>query len=443
MDVQHACLTKIVVDGDILPFIEAKIGDQFFPDAKHLQVWKLIIKHYKAHGAPPSEDAVHKAYPTYKFPTFTESTDYYLNQLRQDRTKVLLTQGVQEFADRLNEEEGPEIGDDLELILRRALNSAAHEITRGKDTDFFLSRERIMKRLEERRTNPGILRGISTGFDGIDKVTGGLQDQQLITLIGTPKAGKSSVLLYMALTARKNGNPVLFLTFEMSTEEQEDRLVSLLSGVALTKILNGTFSPVESQKIDRAMKLREALAGFIITSDITSALTLTGVQAKVQQYRPRFLCVDGVYLMDDEQGEKRGSSQALTNLTRGFKRLAQIQEIPIAITTQALLSRSRGGLQMDSVGYSSSFAQDSDLLLGTEAHEEVENVSRFKVLASRSGPKGDIYMVFDWDHGEIRELTPSDYQEATDENIQGTQVKPAKKSQMDSLYEQEDETDAA
>lgn len=98
---------------------------------------------------------------------------------------------------------------------------------------------------------------------------------------------------------------------------------------------------------------------------------------------------------------------------------------------------------MDSVGYSSSFAQDSDLLLGTEAHEEVENVSRFKVLASRSGPKGDIYMVFDWDHGEIRELTPSDYQEATDENIQGTQVKPAKKSQMDSLYEQEDETDAA
>ena len=35
------------------------------------------------------------------------------------------------------------------------------------------------------RKNPGYLRGISTGVQGIDYVTGGLQPEQFIVIIGT------------------------------------------------------------------------------------------------------------------------------------------------------------------------------------------------------------------------------------------------------------------
>lgn len=417
MDTQNACLSKIVRDGELLPFIEAKITREFFPDDRHGLIWEMVLEHYKRYGKPPSEESVHKAYPTYDFPEYPEPAAYYLNQLRQDRKKVILTNTVQDYAARLGEEDGPDIGDELETILRRGMAQATHEISQGRDTDFFLSQDRIMDRLRERRDNPTYLRGITTGLDGIDRLTGGLQKEQLITIVGTPKAGKSSLLLRLAFNAHRNGNSVLFVTFEMGTEEQEDRLVSLISGVGLTKILTGTFDPIEEKRIDKALRLRKDMAGFTITSDVTSAITVSGVQAKIQQYQPSVVIIDGVYLMDDEAGNDKGTPQALTSLTRGFKRLAQTLQIPIVISTQAMLYRSKGGLKMESIGYSSSFAQDSDIVFGVEAHEQLLGVSRFKVIASRSSPRGEVHVRFDWGQGMIEEMSEVDYERALNNAI--------------------------
>lgn len=439
MDIQNACLSKIVLEGELLPFIESKINGDFFADEKSFQVWKLVLEHYKNHGQPPSEEAVHKAYPTYKFSEYPEPTSYYLNQLKQDRKKVILTASVQEYIQRVNEEEGPHVGDDLELILREGMARAAHEISQGRDTDFYLNHENILHRLRERRDNPGYLRGITTGFNGIDRLTGGLQPEQLITMIGTPKAGKSSVLLKIAQNAHSNGNHVLFITFEMSTEEQEDRMMSLLSGVGLTKILTGTFTPVEEKKIEKALKLRKDMSGFTFTSDISSAITVSGVQAKIQQYRPSLVIVDGVYLMDDESGNDKGTPQALTSITRGFKRLAQTLQIPIVISTQAMIYRSKGGLKMESIGYSSSFAQDSDIVFGVEAHEQLLGVSKFKVIASRSSPKGETYVQFDWGNGLIDELDEAKYEQMLNHQLpMATSGGKAKASSLHSHWEDED-----
>lgn len=440
MDIQNACLSKIVQDEDLLPFIESKITSEFFTDEKHSQVWDLIIEHYKSHGKPPSEEVVHKAYPTYSFDSYPEPLSYYLNQLKQDRKKVILMKSMQEFSNRAQSEDGPNIGDDLERILRQGMAQASHEISQGRDTDFFLSQDRILERLKERRLNPNTIKGITTGLSGIDALTSGLQAEQLITMIGTPKAGKSSILLKMALNAHRNGHHVLFITFEMSTEEQEDRLVSLLSGISLTKILTGNQTPQEEASIKKTLNIRKDMAGFTFTSDVTSAITVSGVQAKIQQYQPALVIVDGVYLMDDEAGNDKGTPQALTSITRGFKRLAQTLRIPIVISTQAMLYRSKGGLKMESIGYSSSFAQDSDIVFGVEAHEQFQGVSKFKVIASRSSPKGEVYVRFDWGQGLIEEINSTDY-----ETMLNNQTPPVsssskpKPSSLHSHWEEEDE----
>jgi replicative DNA helicase len=439
VDTQNACLSKIVLEGELLPFIESKINSQFFTDERHCQIWEMVLDHYKKYGKPPSEDVIHKAYPTYDFNKYPEPASYYLNQLKQDRKKVILTTVVQEYIQRVNDEEGPHIGDELEFILRDGLTKSAHEISQGRDTDFFLSHERIIDRLKERRDNPGYLRGITTGLDGIDKLTGGLQKEQLITMVGTPKAGKSSLLLKLAFNAHRNGNSVLFVTFEMGTEEQEDRLVSLISGVGLTKILTGTFTPVEEKKIRMALTLRKDMQGFTITSDVSSAITVSGVQAKIQQYQPTLVIIDGVYLMDDEAGNDKGTPQALTSITRGFKRLAQTLRIPIVISTQAMLYRSKGGLKMESIGYSSSFAQDSDIVFGVEPHEQLQGVSKFKVIASRSSPKGEAHVRFDWNNGIIEEIKDDDYEQMVNMAMPIASSSAPKPSSLRSHWESEDE----
>jgi replicative DNA helicase len=412
VDTQEACLSKIVLEADLTPFIDARITGKFFPDPKHRKIWDMVMDHFKKYGKPPDETVIHKAYPTYTFTKYIEPTVFYLQQLQQDRKKEILTKYVQSYIDRINEEEGPTIGDELESILRHGMTQAAHEISQGRDTDFYPSGSLVKAKIQERVLMEGKLRGISTGFHGMDHLTSGLQPEQLICVVGTAKAGKSSMLLKMAFNAHRHGSRVLFVTFEMSISEQEDRLVSLLTGIGLSKILNGNLDAPEQQAVNKVLDLRESMEGLILSSDIDGAITISGIQAKIQQYAPDLVLIDGLYLMDDETGHDKGSPQALTALTRSFKRLAQTARKPIVITTQAMDYRSKGGLNIGSIGYSSSFAQDSDIVFGVEPHKDLDKVSKFHVLASRSTPRGHVHFRFDWSQGMVEEMDDIEYEQA-------------------------------
>ena len=129
--------------------------------------------------------------------------------------------------------------------------------------------------------------------------------------------------------------------------------------------------------------------------------TVSALAAQVQERQPAILFVDGVYMMDDEYGEPKGSPQALTNITRGLKRLAQKFNIPVVATTQVLAwklsNRSNRAITADSIGYSSSFAQDSDLILGVESDpDSPENQSIVRVVLARSAPRGQVTVNWDW-----------------------------------------------
>ena len=142
-------------------------------------------------------------------------------------------------------------------------------------------------------------------------------------------------------------------------------------------------------------------------ADPSSVTTASAIQAKIRHYRPGAVFVDGMYLMDDEKGEKPGSPQALTNITRSLKRTAQLENVPVIGTTQALISKSKGGVDMGSIGYSSSFVQDSDAVFGADKlleDSKYGTITKFKVLAIRAGRRVDSYIRTQWDTGTIEEI---------------------------------------
>jgi uncharacterized protein (DUF362 family) len=49
------------------------------------------------------------------------------------------------------------------------------------------------------------------------------------------------------------------------------------------------------------------MADFMMSNDTMSTTTLTGIESKVEKYEPDILIVDGVYMMQDENGEDPGS----------------------------------------------------------------------------------------------------------------------------------------
>jgi RecA-family ATPase len=134
--------------------------------------------------------------------------------------------------------------------------------------------------------------------------------------------------------------------------------------------------------------------------DAVNGLTIDSLVAKAEQLNPDILFVDGVYLMLDQVTGDANTPQALTNITRGLKRVAQKLNIPVVITTQTLLWKMKGGkVSADSIGYSSSFFQDSDVILGLEPVEEDDSVRILKIVQSRNCPPSETSITWNWDTG--------------------------------------------
>ena len=128
--------------------------------------------------------------------------------------------------------------------------------------------------------------------------------------------------------------------------------------------MNGTLSQKEFQAVQKALRQMEEMRPFVFSTDITSATTVSGVQAKIQEYQPDVVFVDGAYLMQSEVKDvEQGSPQAMTDISRGLKRLAQQQKMPICVTTQASLARSKWGSSLSSAMYTQAWGQDCDVLL--------------------------------------------------------------------------------
>jgi replicative DNA helicase len=408
---QHAFLSSVVLDESIKEAVDAGITTEFFRDPGFASVFDYMLKHWSKYAAAPDAAVVHQAFPTITWTPQTQPLTYLIDRMRHDRKLVILMNGLKEASEFVHDEKA----DEMQGAMQRALTTARLETSESFDEDFTASRDAIEEMLLTRMDDPGRLRGISTGFDGIDYVTGGLQPEQYVVLMGTPKSFKSATLLAMARAVHKQAKSPLFIGYEMSNVEQRDFSSSLISGVGLSKINNGTLNHKEFKAVQQALSQVESMLPFIFSTDITAATTVGGVQAKVQNYQPDVVFVDGAYLMQSELDKvEPGSAQAATSISRSLKRMAQAQKIPVVVTTQASLSRSKGGLTIGSAMYTQAWGQDCDVMLGVQRVEEDKDkdesgpiLVKFNVVESRSGPRKTTLLEWDFSKGSVREIDPA------------------------------------
>ena len=69
----------------------------------------------------------------------------------------------------------------------------------------------------------------------------------------------------------------------------------------------------------------------------------------------------------------------------------------------------KGNVTADSIGYSSSFFQDADVLFGLQREDEdIDDTRLLKVLASRNSGPMEVSMLWDWETGQFREISSDD-----------------------------------
>lgn len=118
----------------------------------------------------------------------------------------------------------------------------------NKDKSLLLLHNNIEERLKILSEEPKSIAGLPTGFNNWDQCIGGGFRRGCVNVIGArAKVGKSNMCLNIAKNMAELGIPVLYLDTEMDIESQQNRLISLVTGVRLDNIETGKFSTIKEE----------------------------------------------------------------------------------------------------------------------------------------------------------------------------------------------------
>jgi replicative DNA helicase len=393
-DNEHRLVSKVIRDRDIIPALQIGVTDAWFLDDENKRVWAFVRKHYGEYNEVPTAVTVKDHYPNYKVLDVQDSIDYLLDTMVDFRRRLLTRQGLENAVEQLQENNHDGALLAMEATITKVNEQGVlgtHEIDLTKNTE---QRYKDYQSLQ----NAEFL-GIPTGFAKIDEATAGLQGGQLVTIIAPPKTGKSQIALKMAINIHRQGKIPMFQSFEMNNHEQQQRHDAMRSNISHGRLRRGKLLPAEEARYIDTLNEMEKEHSFHLV-DAVNGITVSALAAKIEQTKPDIVFVDGVYLMLDEITGEMNTPQAITNITRALKRLAQKINKPVIITTQTLLWKMRAGkVTADSIGYSSSFFQDSDVILGLEPIEEDEELRNLKVVASRNCGPTETALTWRWETG--------------------------------------------
>lgn len=391
-------LSKAVRDRNITPLLEIGVQPDWFANPDVKAVYKWLIDHWSKYGEVATATSVKAEFPTVALLKVDDSLEYLLDKFIEYRRYVKVEDTIQNAAEVLSTSRDHE---EALRVIEAKVADIHREGVPGV-TDMHLIRDPYSRYEEYERmaANAGGLLGLPTGFEKIDEATAGLQAGQLITVIAPPKTGKSMVLLQTAINIHTDDHSVMFQSFEMNNAEQQTRHDAMRSKVSHNRLRRGTLTDPEKKRYRKMLRDMENSAEPFTLVDSLQGITVSALAAKIDQINPDVVFVDGVYLMQDEQTGESNTPQALTNITRALKRLAQRRNLPVVISTQTLLWKMKGGkVSADSIGYSSSFFQDSDVILGLDQVEGDDELRELRVVASRNCGPETATLTWRWETG--------------------------------------------
>lgn len=397
-DNEYRLISKAIRDRNLAPLLEAGVNNDWWSNPDVRGVWRFLVKHWNQYGEVPTATSVNDEFQNFKVLNVDDSLEYLLDRFIGYRRYTHVEDMLQDAAEVLSRQNDHESA--LQIV-EKALTQIYQEGTPGT-TDLFLSRdpESRFRQYEEDEKKSGSLLGLPTGFLKIDEATAGLCPGQLVTVVASPKTGKSQVLLQTAINIHEEGHNVLLQTFEMTNKECQDRHDAMRSHASYNRMRRRILTDPEKNDYREMLKKMADMDNELVLTDSISGITVSALAAKIEQHRPDVVFVDGMYLMHDEQTGESNTPQSITNTTRSLKRLAQRLQIPIVISTQTLLWKMRGNkVTADSIGWSSSFFQDSDVILGLETVEEDPELRLLKVVASRNCGPEEALLTWRWETG--------------------------------------------
>jgi len=314
-----------------------------------------------------------------------------------------------------NEEEN------VDILLDKAEKKIFSIAQRSLTQNFTPIRETLedtFKRIDELSKHKGSLRGISTGFRGLDNILAGLQKSDLIILASRPSLGKSALATDIARSVACNYKiPVGIFSLEMSKDQIIDRLLAAEADIDLWKLRTGRLSDKgEDNDFERIQKALNILAEAPIFIDDAASSNILQMRAMARRLQADkglgLLIVDYLQLMESTN-QNQSMVQQVTEISRALKGLAKELHIPVLAISQlsrAVEQRTPSIPRLVDLRESGSIEQDADVVLFIyredryKPNTERKNIADIIIAKHRNGPIGKVELYFDETRATFRDL---------------------------------------
>lgn len=261
----------------------------------------------------------------------------------------------------------------------------------------------FFERIDFVQAHRGELAGVPTGFTDLDKMTGGLQQSDLIIIAARPGVGKSSLALSMAFNAAgQHGKHIGIFSLEMGGEQLVQRMLAMDTGVDSQRLRLGYVDDDEWPAISRSLG---NLASAPIFIDDTPAISVVELRSKARRLQAEsgvdLIIVDYLQLMRGGRTDNR--VQEVAEITRSLKELAREINVPVIALSQlsrAVESRAEKVPVLSDLRESGSIEQDADIVMFIYREElynedtEKKGIAEIHIAKHRNGPMGVVNLRF-------------------------------------------------
>lgn len=262
------------------------------------------------------------------------------------------------------------------------------------------------------------LTGLQTGFSALDRLTLGLQKEDLIILAARPGMGKTAFVLNIAKNvARLNNDPgIAIFSLEMSAEQLVHRLLTSEAQIDGQSLRKGRLTP---EQINYLLVASDRLARYHIYIDDTPGIKVSEVRAKCRKLiqtknnRLGLIIIDYLQLLSGSEKWTGNRVQEVSEISRVLKEIAREFKVPVLACAQ--LSRQVEQREdkvpiMADLRESGSIEQDADIVAflyrDDYYNKDSTRVGQVDVIFAkhRHGPTGTVSLFFNREYSAFSDL---------------------------------------
>lgn len=390
---EYQVISKIIENQDLHSVQKLKITEEFFFSPECKSIYGYIDGCYHApqtFGSVPSWELCKQIYPGLQYSPSNDTLSMLCEQLRLAKMRIELSgivDNIQQLAD-VNPRQA-----------MGALRTAAAELASKHEmaNDLLLSNayEVLLKDYNAVSEGHG-LTGLPWPWLELNNATQGIHKGEFIVVYGRPKNMKTWLCLYIITLMNMYANArILVFSLEMHPKVMTRRIAAIRAVVNYKSLIQGTLQPHDKDRFfgtlqDLGVQAEAAKAAghpyghpeLLVMAGQGGGISF--LRAKIREFQPDLVLVDGMYLMKDDRQQKRSADwKAVAHISQDLKGTATEFDIPVIATAQAnrKADKNMKNANLDEIAYSDAIGQDTDFSIRVQKRIDKDTKEPEIVLA--------------------------------------------------------------